>query len=175
MAARTAATELIDRLRPAVDDHVRGVGRLVRIGDTGEVIDLAGQRFLVQTLDVALGEHVDRAAHVDLDKATDPPAHFSPRVRVRRDRCGDGDDAVAGQQLGNEPDATDVDVAVFLAEAEAGTQCLTDFVAVEHLDIQAALAQLGCDALSDRRFAGAGKAGEPDRETAHQATGSATA
>src|SRR5438034_11381487 len=45
--------------------------RLVRIGDPGEVLDLAGQRLLVESLDVAPDTLLDRAADVDLGKAAD--------------------------------------------------------------------------------------------------------
>ena len=78
-------------------------------------------------------------------------------VLVRGDGRGDGDDAVAGEQLRDEPDAPDVDIAILFAEPEPGTEGLTDLIAVEHLDAQAAGTQLGRDALPDRRFAGTGQ------------------
>src|ERR1019366_7849305 len=126
-------------------------------------------------LHVALGEHVDRAADVHLDEPADALAHLRSRVLVRRDRRRDGDDAVAGEQFGDEPDAPDVDVAIFFGETEAGAERPPHFVAVEDLHSQTTLAQLRCDALPDGRLAGTGQSSEPDGETAHQATGAATA
>jgi hypothetical protein len=139
------------------------------------MVDLAGEGSLVQSLDVALREHVDRAADIDLDEATDSPAHLCPRVLVRRDGGGDGDHTIAREQLRHESDAADVDVAVFLAEAQPRAERLPHLVAVEDLDIETAPAKLSRDPLADRRFAGSGKAREPDREPGHEATVAATA
>jgi hypothetical protein len=72
-------------------------------------------------------------------------------------------------------DATDVDVAILSAEPEPSAERLSYLVAVEHLDAQATIAQLGSDPLADRRFPGAREAGEPDGQTAHEATGAARA
>src|SRR5262245_24804321 len=52
----------------AVDRDIGALGRFVRIAHTREILELSGERLLVQALDVALGEHVDGAMHVDLDE-----------------------------------------------------------------------------------------------------------
>ena len=54
--------------RLAIDDDVGIFGRFVRIGDAGKVLELAGDRFFVESLDVAAYEFVERAADVDLDE-----------------------------------------------------------------------------------------------------------
>src|SRR6185295_12525958 len=52
--------------------HDLGIrGRLVRIGNTGELADLAGLGFLVESLDVTARDHFERALDVDLDKILD--------------------------------------------------------------------------------------------------------
>ena len=112
---------------------------------------------LVQPLDVTLREHVDGAVDIDLDEAADATAHLGPSVLVRRDRRSDRDHAVAREQLRDEADAADIDVAILFGESEPGTERLTDLVAVEDLDTQATIAKLGCDTLPDRRFAGTGE------------------
>ena len=139
------------------------------------MLDLSRKRTLVQPLDVALGEHVDGTANVDLDEPADAPAHLGTRVLVRGDGGGDGDDAIASQQLRDKSDATDVDVAIFFAESQSRAEGLTHLIAVEHLDAQTAIAELGRDPLSDRRFPGPGQAGEPDGEPAHPGIAAATA
>ncbi len=139
------------------------------------MVDLPGERSLVQPLDVALREHLDGAADVDLDEPADASAHLRARVLVRGDGRGDGNHAIAGEQLRDETDAPDVDVAILFAEPEAGAERLTNLIAVEHLDAQAARTQLCGNPLPDRRLAGTGQTGEPDRETAHPTIGAATA
>ncbi len=63
-------------------------------------------------------------------------------------------------------DALDVRVAVLLREAEALREMRAHGVAVEVLDDRAALLELRADEVRDRRLAGAGEAGEPEREAA---------
>ena len=50
------------------------LGRLVGVGDAGEVLDLAAQRLLVEALDVAAGQLFDAALRVDLDEVADEGA-----------------------------------------------------------------------------------------------------
>ena len=139
MAASTAATNSSTVCVPLSTITSGASGASYGSETPVKCVDLAGKRLLVQALDVALREHVDGAAHVDLDEPADAPAHLCARVLVRGDGGGDGDDAVARQQLRNESDAPDVDVAILFAESEPGAERLTNLVAVEHLDAQAAL------------------------------------
>ena len=155
----------LDRLAIRFDQDVRRQRRLVRIGDAGEVLDFAAKRFCVQAFAVALDELVDRAADVDLDerrfmRATD----FVADVAIRRDGGADRDDAVARQQSSDEADAANVRVAIFLGESQSFAQVRAHLIAVENLDASAARHEALADALRERRFPGAGQAGEPERE-----------
>ena len=75
---------------------------------------------------------------MDLDEVVDPAAHLVAHRPVRRDRGGHRDDAVAGEQARDAPDAADVGVAVLLREAEPLREVLAHLVAVEQLDPVAA-------------------------------------
>jgi hypothetical protein len=70
---------------------------------------------------------------------------------------------VPGEQLGYEADPPDVGVAVLPGEAQPGRQAAAQLIAVEYLDLPASGAQLLGDGQGDRRLAGAGQPGEPDR------------
>ena len=84
---------------------------------------------------------------------------------VGRDRGADGDAAVLRDLRGDVADAADVDVAVFLREAELAREVFPDEVAVEDRDRAAAdFEELRHQDVGDRGFAGAGEAGEEDRE-----------
>ena len=97
-------------------------------------------------------------------------------VVVRRDRGADGDAAVLGDLGGDVADAADVDVAVLLREAELAGEVLADQVAVEDRDRAAAeFEELRQEHVGDRGFAGAGEAGEEDREALLVAGGMAAA
>src|SRR5262249_10332868 len=111
----------------------------------------------------------DRSLHEHLDERApllDQLAGLRTCLLVRRDRrCDDG--AALTRQPGRDPaDPLDVRVAVLLREAEALRQVLADVVAVQVLDDQAALVELGPDDVRDRRLSGTREAGEPERETA---------
>src|SRR5690606_16677003 len=111
-----------DLLRGLLDALLRGVHAdlgarrgLVRVGDAGEVLDdpLAG--LLVETLGVALLDDLERAVDEDLDeRGLAARADLVADRRVRRDRRGDRDDAVARQHVRDVADAADVGVAVLL-------------------------------------------------------------
>src|SRR3954464_2717903 len=89
--------------------------RLVGIGDTGELLDLALERLLVETLDVALGASFDRSLDVDLDEAlADLLARLVADLPVGGNRGGDHRDSVARQQVGDEGDPADVAAPILL-------------------------------------------------------------
>ena len=62
------------------------------------------------------------------------PAHLVAKRPIRRDRRGDGDDAVAGQHLRHPADAADVGVAVLFGEAEPFREVCADHIAVKDGD-----------------------------------------
>ena len=134
-----------------------GVGRLlVRVVDAGEALDLAGERLLVEALDVAPRALVHRRGDEDLDERApllDHRARLPPRLLVRRDGSGEHGAALPRQARGDPADALDVRVAVLLREAEALGEMRANGVAVEVLDDEAAPVELGPDEVRDRRLA----------------------
>src|SRR4029450_1099294 len=140
-------------------------GAPVRIVATREPLDLAGERLLVQALGIAvLRQLVERGVHVDLDALPDQRPHLRAGLPVGRYRTADRRAAVAGQQLGDEPDPQHIRVAILLGDPEALGQVLPDHVAVQDLGLHLTGLELVIEHLGDRRLAGPGQAGEPDGE-----------
>ena len=141
---------------------------LVRIADTGELGDepLAGLR--IEPFPVARLAHLQWRADVDLDHRSvglDHLAHIPAGVRVRCDRCADGDPAVLGDLARDESDTADVEIAVRLREPQLARQMVAHDVAVEQGDrTPAFLDELAVHDLGERRLAGAGQPGEEQRE-----------
>ena len=134
----TLATDCSTGLLVRVDDDL-GVERLlVRVRDAGKLGDFAAQRPLVEALDIAADQLVQRAADEHLDERADVGADLVADGPVRRDGRDDHGDVVAGQQLRHEPDPPNVGVAVLAAEAEPLREVGPYDVAVEHLDALAA-------------------------------------
>ena len=102
--------------------------------------------FRYRPFDVALDQHFHWALHIDFDEIRNPRAHFVAHLAIRGDGRGDGDHAVARQQLADEADAADVLIAVFLAEAQAFRKMGPHYVAIEHLHPGAELAQASAPA-----------------------------
>src|SRR3990170_1154689 len=161
---REDVLERVDRLLDhRVQDQLRVLRRLVRIVDPGEARDLAGERLLVQALRVAvLRELLHRGVHVDLDELADELTVRVPGGPIRADRAADRRDAVAGEQVRDEPDPQDVRIAVLLGEPEALAQVLADDVAVQDLGLETPSLELVIEHLGDRGLARPGQAGEPD-------------
>ena len=158
-------SDSLRRLDHRVEHELGVLGDLVRVVDAGEPLDLAGERLLVQALGIAvLRELVERGVDVDLDELSDHRSHLVSGLLVGRDRAADRRDAVARQELGDEPDPQDVRVTVLLGEPEALGQVLPDHVAVEDLGLHLPRLELVVQHLGDRGLAGTGQAGEPDGE-----------
>ena len=159
---------LLRLVRLGVEHELGARGRLVRVADAGELLDLAGERLRVEALGVAARALVDRGVDEDLDERRVLLGHLPgllPRLLVGRDRRDDHRGAGAREARGDPADPLDVGVPVLLREAEALREVGADDVAVEVLDDQAAPFQLGPDVMGDRRLAGPRKAGEPEGET----------
>src|SRR5918995_5691236 len=136
---------LLRRMLLGVDPDL-GVARLfVRVGDAGELLELAAEGLLVEPLDVAPRALLHGRRHVDLDERAvllDQLARVAASLLVRRD-CGDEHcGAVAGQSRSDPADALDVRVAVLLREAEALREVRAHDVAVQGLDEEAAALEL---------------------------------
>src|SRR5882672_289735 len=157
---------LLDRLLAGVHGHL-GIERvLVRVADARELLDDAGAGLLVETLGVALLDHFERRLDVHLDeRGAGLLAHFVADVAVGRDRGRDRDHAIAREHVGDETDAADVGVAVFLRKAQALREVLAHFVAVEDFDLLAAVAEDRSEVFGQRALARARETGEPESET----------
>jgi hypothetical protein len=103
---------------------------------------------------------------VDLHEVLDHGPALVARVAVGADGADDRGDAVAGEQVRDEPDPKDVRVAVLAGEPEPLRQVRANHVAVQQLDLLVAMPELVEEHLRERRLAGPGEAGEPDRDAA---------
>ena len=63
---------VLHSLTGRIDCNLRILRRLIRIGDSGETADLAGQCRPVQSFHIAFRQYFDRAMNVDLDEVRDP-------------------------------------------------------------------------------------------------------
>lgn len=169
------SNSLLDGHLVVLDVDLRVQGRLVGSADTGEFLDDALARLLVQALGVARLSDLDGDVDEDFDKGQAgglagggrlvQPARRVPISPVRRDEGGDGDAGAVGEQLGHLGDAPDVLVAVLLAEAQVLVQPEPDVVAVQPVRGHAALAQqLVLQLDRDGRLARRREAGQPDGE-----------
>ena len=145
-------------------DDVGRHRRLVGIGNPGEVLDLSATRLLVESLDVSLLAHRQRAVDIHFKEAADELARALPRPAVRRDRGRDRDHARPVLEQREVRDPPDILVAVFPREPEPRRQPRPDLVAVQDHDRKAAgpdprLEEAGQGALPRR-----GQAGEPHSE-----------
>src|SRR5918997_7055853 len=106
------AGALLGLLLVGLEDEVGGGGRLVGVGDAGELLDLPGESLLVEALDVPLGANLERGIDEDLDEVDDPAPHLIARLLVGRDGADDNTNPVASEQVRHEADPQDVYVAV---------------------------------------------------------------
>src|SRR5262249_9885609 len=103
---------LLGSLAISLDYDLGRERRFVWIVNAGEVLKLASQRFLVQTLDVALGEHIDRALAIYLNERDDLLSNLVANLAIRRNRRGNRHHIVASKQMTHEPYAPNVCVAI---------------------------------------------------------------
>ena len=73
---------LVCRLARRVTNHLRVQRLLVGIAYAGEIGDLARERLPVQAFDVALGQGLDRATHVDLDEFRGLRSHLVANLAI---------------------------------------------------------------------------------------------
>ena len=158
------ARALVERFLVGVNHDFCRQWLLIRVRHARKLGDFAAQRFGVQTLRVALDQHIQRAAHEHFDKATDVAACLVADLAIRRDRGNDGDAPAAADQFGDVRDAADIGVAIFLGKTEAFAEVFADIVSVEDLDVPLAFAQRLLQRVGKRALARAGEASKPDRE-----------
>ena len=95
--ASTSRARLLGLVLLGVDHELRRRRRLVGVVDSGEALDLAGERLRVEALDVASRALLDRRRDVHLDERPallDHRARLLPRLLVGRDRGGEHGGAV---------------------------------------------------------------------------------
>src|SRR5258707_8087185 len=125
----------------------------VRVAHAREVGDLAGDGFLVEALDIAFDESIERSPREDLDEPWSLCADFVAHVAIWRDGRRDGNATAASDQARHISDAPDVGVAVLLREAQSLRQVRPYLVAVEQLDVPPARLELGFQRVGDGRLA----------------------
>ena len=124
--------------------------RLIRSGDTSELLNNTLASLLVQTLGVTLLSDLNGDIDIDLDeRQTGLLTGCGNLVQltgsvtvlpVGRDERSNGDGVGVGEQLGDLSNAADVLVAVGLAESKVLVQSEADVVAVEAVGVDAAVA-----------------------------------
>src|SRR5215470_10337442 len=154
----------LDGLDVRADGHLGGRGRLVRLGDAHEVRNLSGEGLLVPAGRVPLDELLGRAVDVDLEVAADQTAVLLARRLVRADRGHERRDLVAGQEIGDQPEALHPDIPLLLGVGGAAPEVVGEIVLVQDLDRAAHLTEPGSDVVDQGRFPGAGHTGQPERE-----------
>src|SRR5919198_824718 len=160
---------LLGRGRLGIDDELRAGRRLIRVGDAGELLDLAGERLLVQPFHIPRRAGLHRGFDVDLDERPEFLDHvprLAPRGFVGRNRGDEDGGAVPGQPRGDPADALDVRVPVLLRETESFGEVGAHDVAVQVFDEPPDVLEPTPDELGDRRLARAREPREPEREPA---------
>src|SRR3954447_16056652 len=157
---------------PRVPSQLPVRGGLVRVVDTGEVLDLACHCPLVEALGVALCAHLEWRRDMDLDERRlllDRCTGRAAGLLVRGDRAHDDCRASAREPRCDPADPEDVRVAVVLGEAEALREMGADDVTVEALDGAAARLELARHQRADGRLPRRREPGEPENKaTAHE-------
>ena len=113
----------------------------VGVGDAGEFFYFACTGFLVEALAITLFADFERCADVDFYEAAVgfyEVADFSSGCRVGGDGGADGDAAVFCYFGCDEADSEDVQVSVFLREAEFAAEILSDDVTIQESDLSSA-------------------------------------
>src|SRR5207302_8973684 len=158
---------LLGRLALGCDLDLRVQRRLVGVVDTGEALERAGARLGIEALHIPVLADLQRGGDVDLEEVV---ADQFPDLVTHRAVGGDGggDDLypIAGEQLGDEADPPDVDVAVLLREAETLGQVLPHDVAIQQLDALASGPEGGHQGLRNGALPGRRQPGHPDHAPA---------
>ena len=135
--------------------------RLERIVNSREVPDLAAARLRVQALHIALLADGERSRHVHLHEVLAEAADEVARFAVRRDERGHDEHTILLQLAGQVPNPFDVGVA--LDSRESGVrEDVSNRVAVQPFDLEAARDQLAGRPVRDRALAGARESRKPE-------------
>jgi len=114
------------------ENEVGVVRGLIRVRDTGEVLDLTSTGLLVETLGVAGLSDLEGHISEDLVKghthALVDLASVLTAALVRADERGDGNDTRVGEEGGDLTDTAEVLLTVSGAEAKASVEAEADVV-----------------------------------------------
>ncbi len=149
----------------ARDNQIRGLGRLIRLIDASEILDLACNGFFVEALWIARYAFGDRRIDEYFDEfaVIEQVAHKLPLSPERRDERAQNNQPRLDHELGHFADAPDVLDPVNLGESEVLVQPMPDIVAIEQDSVDAMRVKPCFDQIGDGRFTRAGEAGEPKR------------
>jgi len=144
---------LLDGFLTRLAVHLGSERRLVGVVNAGEALDLPGACLLVEALHVAGFADLDRGVRVHLHEAPDERSCLVAYGAVGGDGRRDRDSTVPRDEIRDEGDPADVDVAIFLREAQTLREVLAHDVAVQDLRPNAAPRELTRDLLRDGALA----------------------
>src|SRR5207247_5670249 len=116
--SKNAGYTLIGRLFVGLNHHIGMIWLLIRIIDTGEILDLSLVNELVEALDVALATNLDGALDIHLDKIPYLPARPFTCLAVRSNGSRDAHNVITCEQASYKCNALDVGIAVLAAKAK---------------------------------------------------------
>ena len=147
-------------------DHDLGIfWRFVGIGDTGEVLDLAGNGPLVEPFHIPLYAYFQRALDVAFHKVAYLSPAFGSSLSVRRDEGAQHTHAIAGEQLGYEGHPLYVGVPILFGETQVFSQALSYDIPVQTLHATTPAAELHLHCLGQSCLARSGQARKPKGES----------
>src|SRR6266436_4887769 len=117
-------------------DHNFGFGRgLIRVGNSGELLDDARTCLGIKPLAIALLASFDWSCNVHENESAEGLNQFAYLLTygvIGRDRCANRNATVLGNLRGDVSDPPDVDVAMFLGEAEFRREVLAHQIAIQN-------------------------------------------
>ena len=144
----------LGRFLSGIESELRRLGRFIWLIDTGEVLDLAGQRSLVQALRIAGDNRFQRRLNEDLQElafrrsVTSQPSFGSEW----RDERAEHDEAGVCHQPRHFADAPNVLDPIGGGEAQILVEAVTNVVAVEQRGVHAPRVKLGLNQIGDCRL-----------------------
>src|SRR5262249_37278303 len=148
----------------------------VRIRNSGEVRQLAGERSSVQSLNVSFDQSVQLRMDVHLDKGHAifgcEIANFLSGLPVRGNRRGNRNHSITRQEARDVSDPPNVRVPILLRKAESLRQVSAHFIAIQQLQWNA-WRKPRLKGGRQRTLAGSGKTGEPQHESPRRMQSSA--
>src|ERR1700693_314111 len=143
---------------------------LIWVADASEIGNLSGDGFLVEALDIALDERVQRSPREHFHKPWSLCAKFVAYLAIWRDRRRDSDSAAGRDEPGPIADTPDVGITVFFRESQPLREVCPNLIAIEQLNLPSARLELGPQRIGDGRLAGTRQSREPHDESSCHAS-----